>query len=158
VCDQLVDRTSGRAATFFDGPESRHISLADPYCEELRSLAVDAIQRTGATVHGRATVVVISGPRFSTRAESRFYSTQGWGVVNMTQAPEVALTRELDMCYVNISVVTDYDAGVVGGTAPVTHDEVLRQLGASVDTLREGVGYLIAAIAAGEICPGHGSA
>lgn len=157
ICDQLVDRTSRRQGTFFDGPETRHLPFADPYCERLRRLAVTSMQRTGVVVHPRATVVVIEGPRFSTRAESRFYSAQGWGAINMTQAPEVALVRELDLCYVNISVVTDYDTGVLGVIPPVTHDEILRQFAASVTTLRSGIRHFIGAIGAGDVCAEHGS-
>jgi len=151
VCDQLVDRTTQRARTFFDGPETRHLSFAEPYTEALRRLAVEAMHQAGATVHNGGTVVVVDGPRFSTRAESRSYATQGWGVINMTQAPEVALVRELDMDYVNISVVTDYDAGVIGEFPPVTHEEVLRQFAASLGTLRDGVRRLIEAAAASDV-------
>ena len=151
VCDQLVDRTTQRSRTFFDGPETRHLSFAEPYTEALRRLAVEAMHQAGATVHNGATVVVVDGPRFSTRAESRSYATQGWGVINMTQAPEVALVRELDMDYVNISVVTDYDAGVIGEFPPVTHEEVLRQFAASLGTLRDGVRRLIEAAAASDV-------
>lgn len=139
VCDQLVDWTKSREGTFFDGPELVHLSFADPYSPELRSIALDALAEAGATAHDGATVVVIGGPRFSTRAESAFFAAQGWGVINMTQAPEAQLCRELDMAYVNISVITDYDVGVVGSTEPVTHEEVLRQFAGSIDTLRAAV-------------------
>src|SRR4029079_187792 len=91
VCvDQLVDRTQGRVDTyhdhFADGPQ--HVSLADPYDAELRALLLHAARVEGAPVHDGATVVVINGPRFSTRAESRWYSRMGWDLVNMTQYPE----------------------------------------------------------------------
>lgn len=143
VCDQLVDWTTGRERTFFDGPEVRHLSFADPYCPTMRRLALGALQGVGATAHDGGTVVVIQGPRFSTRAESSFLASQGWGVINMTQAPEVDLTRELAMCYVNISVITDYDVGVIGSTEPVTHEQVLSQFAASIGTLRDAVRALI---------------
>ena len=107
VCDQLVDWTSGRDRSYVDGPEVDHLSFADPYCSDLRALAVDTLRDVGATAHDGGTVVVIQGPRFSTRAESKFFASQGWGVINMTQEPEVALTRELGMCYVNIAVITE---------------------------------------------------
>ena len=71
VCDQLVDRTWGRADTFYEGPEPHHVSYADPYCPELSAVAVAAAGTAGITVHPAGTVVVIQGPRFSTRAESR---------------------------------------------------------------------------------------
>lgn len=152
VCDQIFDATRGRQATFHDGPEVEHLSFADPYCDDLRSVAVSALEGVGATAHDGGTVVVIEGPRFSTRAESAFFSAQGWHVINMTQSPEVQLTRELDMCYVNISVVTDYDAGVVTESEPVTHEEVLRQFAASVDTLKAAVRVMIPAIAGTHTC------
>lgn len=124
VADQLVDRTSGRASTYFDGPETTHVSLADPYCPQVRALAIDAARAAEIPVHETGTVVVIEGPRFSTRAESRWFSAMGWEVVNMTQYPEAALARELALCYCAISLITDYDAGV-GGVPPVTVPEVI---------------------------------
>lgn len=152
VCDQLFDATRGRADTFYDGPDLEHLSFADPYCEKLRTVAIDALRRVGATVHAGGTVVVIEGPRFSTRAESSFFAAQGWDVINMTQSPEVQLSRELGMCYANISVVTDYDVGVVGDIPPVTHEEVLRQFAASVDTLKSAVRVMIPAAAGSHTC------
>lgn len=143
VCDQLVDRTWGRPTTFFDGPETVHVSLADPYCPELRPLALVAGERAGATMHDSGTVVVIQGPRFSTRAESRNYAAAGWEVINMTQAPEVVLARELEMCYVNVSVITDYDTGVEGEIDPVSHAAVLERFEASLETLGRLIRELI---------------
>lgn len=113
VCDQFVDRTWGRADTFHaDGPRVAHVSAADPYCPELRALAVAAGRDQGVTMHEAGTVVVVQGPRFATRAESKWYSSQGWEVINMTQYPEAILARELEMCYVNVALITDYDAGL----------------------------------------------
>ena len=138
VCDQLVDRTAGREATFFDGPLVNSISFADPYCPELRAIAVDAARAEGITVHDGGTVVVIQGPRFSTRAESRWFQSAGWDVINMTQYPEAALARELGMCFANISLVTDYDAGVEDddSVTPVDMDTVLRVMNDNVDKVR----------------------
>lgn len=125
VCDQLVDRTSGRTHTFYDGPGPTHISFADPYCPTMREALVAGARANGIGVHDRGTVVVVEGPRFSTRAESGWFSSQGWHVVNMTQHPEAALARELEMCYANISLITDYDVGVEG-VDPVSTAEVIR--------------------------------
>jgi 5'-methylthioadenosine phosphorylase len=125
VCDQFVDRTSGRADTFFDGPIVSHVSSAETYDPELRRIAIDVIREHGITVHERGTVVVIQGPRFSTRAESKWFSDAGWEVINMTQYPEAYLCRELGMAVVNISLITDYDAGVLVGTEAVTAHDVL---------------------------------
>ncbi|MBT8164528.1 MAG: S-methyl-5'-thioadenosine phosphorylase [Acidimicrobiia bacterium] len=147
VADQLVDRTWGRDHTFFDGPETRHLGFADPYCSELRPLAVDACRAAGAETHDGGTVVVIQGPRFSTRAESRDFASSGWEIINMTQAPEVQLIRELELCYVNISVITDYDTGVEGEIEPVSHAAVLETFNATLETLRGALAHLIPAAA-----------
>ena len=125
VCDQFVDRTSGRADTFFDGPIVSHVSSAEIYDPELRRIAIEVIREHGITVHERGTVVVIQGPRFSTKAESKWFSDAGWEVINMTQYPEAYLCRELGMAVVNISLITDYDAGVLEGTEAVTAHDVL---------------------------------
>src|SRR5579864_6827079 len=139
ICDQFVDRTYAREQTFYDGPRVVHISSADPYCPDLRALSAEVAHELGITVHERGTVVVIQGPRFSTRAESRWFSSQGWEVINMTQYPEVVLARELEMCYVNISLITDYDVGVEGegDLGPVSADEIIRILNANNARLRE---------------------
>jgi len=127
VADQIVDRTTGRVDTFYDGPITTHVSFADPYCPTMRPVAIEALRALGIDTHERGTIVVIQGPRFSTRAESRWFSGLGWEVINMTQYPEAYLARELEMCYVNISLITDYDVGLegAGGVAPVSHHEVI---------------------------------
>lgn len=126
VCDQYVDRTHGRKDTFYDGPNVHHVSSADPYCPYLRQLAIDVIREQGITVHERGTVVVVQGPRFSTKAESRWYTQAGWEVINMTQYPEAYLALELNMAVVNISLITDYDSGLVaaGEVPPCQQDEI----------------------------------
>lgn len=138
VCDQLVDRTYDREQTFFDGPGANHVSFADPYCSELRTVAIAAGRDEGITVHEDGTVVVIQGPRFSTRAESSWYRSAGWQVINMTQYPEAYLARELGICYVSIALITDYDVGVEGidGIEPVTHEEVFAFFEQNVDKVR----------------------
>jgi 5'-methylthioadenosine phosphorylase len=128
VVDQFVDRTSGRADTFYDtfddGPT--HVSLADPYDERLRQELIKATTELGITVHDHGTVVVVQGPRFSTRAESAWYRSQGWEVINMTQYPEAALAREAGIAYGAIALITDYDTGLEGepGIEPVTQEQV----------------------------------
>ena len=127
VCDQLVDHTMGRREdTFYEGPVTTHISYADPYCPELREIAIASAKDSGIAVHERGTVVAVPGPRFSTRAESKWFQDAGWEVINMTQYPEAYLARELEICYVNVSLITDYDVGVAGEDEPVSHEEVLR--------------------------------
>ncbi len=154
VCDQLVDRTRGRPDTFFEGPLVNSISFADPYCPELATIVVAAAGTEGITVHTRGTVVVIQGPRFSTRAESRWFSSAGWDVVNMTQYPEAVLARELGICYSGIALVTDYDVGLVGveGIEAVTMEAVLRVLGDNVERVRRLLAEAIPAVPAHRSC------
>ncbi len=128
INDQFVDRTSGRADTFYDGPEVVHVSSADAYCPQIRQIAIDAARQNNVTVHERGTVAVIQGPRFSSKAESRWFTQMGWDIVSMTQYPEVILARELELCYVTLSLVTDYDAGLVSNTAAVSVHDVLAVL------------------------------
>jgi 5'-methylthioadenosine phosphorylase len=141
-CDQFVDRTWGRADTFYGGPETTHVSAADPYCPDLRRILVEAARELGIRVRQGGTVVVVQGPRFSTRAESRWFQAMGWDVINMTAYPEGMLARELELCYANISMVTDHDVGV-DGTAPVSTDEVMRIFAQNNERLRQ---LLVAAI------------
>jgi 5'-methylthioadenosine phosphorylase len=125
VADQFVDRTTGRADTFFDGPIVSHVSSAEVYDPVLRGIALDVIREHGIIAHDGGTIVVIQGPRFSTKAESRWFTEAGWEVINMTQYPEAYLCRELGMAVVNIALITDYDAGVLEGTHAVTAHDVL---------------------------------
>lgn len=152
ISDQLVDRTSGRKDTFYDGPETTHVSFADPYCPELRSLAFATGKDLGIPVHERGTVVTIQGPRFSTRAESRWFASAGWEVINMTQYPEAYLARELEMCYVNIALITDYDVGVEGEVPPVSHEAVIEVFNANNDKLRALLFALVPKIPAERAC------
>jgi len=143
VCDQFVDRTNGRKDTFYDGPETTHVSAADPYCPDLRRLLVETADEFGIKARDGGTVVVIQGPRFSTRSESRWFQEMGWDVINMTAYPEGYLARELELCYANISMVTDHDVGVEGA-APVSHEQVVRVFNENNERLRE---LLLAVIA-----------
>jgi len=136
VTDQFVDRTSGRADTFCQGPSVMHISSAEPYCPELRTVAIQAIKSQGIVAHERGTIVVIQGPRFSTKSESRWFTQMGWDVVNMTQYPEVVLAQELGICIVNIALVTDYDAGLVGNVPEVTATDVMETFKKNSENLK----------------------
>ena len=145
VCDQFVDRTSGRPDTFYDGPVTTHVSAADPYSPVLRGLLIDGCRELGITVHETGTVVVIQGPRFSTRAESRWFTRMGWDVVNMTGYPEAWLARELTIAYANVSLITDYDVGLEGmeGVPSVTRDEVFRVFNENNARIRALIAYVI---------------
>jgi 5'-methylthioadenosine phosphorylase len=138
-CDQFANFTTGREDTFYDGPETTHVGMAHPYCPQMREVAIVAARRLGLKFHETGTVVVIQGPRFSTTAESRFFNRQGWDVINMTQYPEVALAREQEICYLNISLATDYDAGLEGepSVKPVSHEEVIKVFNSKMEGLRE---------------------
>lgn len=136
VPDQLVDRTTGRTQTFYEENGAVHVQFADPYCPVGRATAISAALGTGWAPAESGTLVVIEGPRFSTRAESRWYASQGWTLIGMTALPEAALARELALCYTTIALVTDTDAGVEEGEG-VTHEEVFRVFSANVTRLRE---------------------
>ncbi|MEO8827482.1 S-methyl-5'-thioadenosine phosphorylase [Lapillicoccus sp.] len=145
VPDQVVDRTWGRAHSVYDalGPVV-HVGFADPYCPRGREAALGAARSTGVDAHGSGTLVVINGPRFSTRAESIWHQEAGWSVVGMTGMPEASLARELAMCFTTIALVTDHDAGVEGETG-VSHEEVLQVFAQNIERLK---GVLVDAIAA----------
>ena len=136
VPDQVVDRTWGRDHTVYDsaGPVV-HVGFADPYCPRGRAAAIDAAHAAGNSVVDGGTLVVINGPRFSSRAESLWHQQAGWSVVGMTGMPEASIARELAMCFTTIALVTDHDAGVEGGEA-VTHAEVLKVFARSIDGLK----------------------
>ena len=146
VIDQVVDRTWGRPDTFKElgrparepgtGRPVHHQSFADPYDPVLRANLVLAGRRTGADVVDGGTMVVINGPRFSTRAESEWFRSMGWHVVNMTGYPEAVLAAELGIRYASVALVTDYDAGV-DGHEPVTMEAVFAMMHANVARVRE---------------------
>jgi 5'-methylthioadenosine phosphorylase len=139
VVDQLVDRTWGRPDTYHDtggpGPDPLggllHQSFADPYDAELRTELIAAGRAVGLDVIDGGTMVVINGPRFSTRAESSWFRSMGWHVVNMTGYPEAVLAAELGLRYATIALVTDYDAGV-DGHEPVKMEHVFATMRANV--------------------------
>jgi len=143
VCDQFVDRTNGRKDTFYDGPIVTHISPAETYDPLLRKLAIEAIKENGITCHEKGTVVVIQGPRFSTKSESKWFHDAGWEVINMTQYPEAYLCRELGMGVVNISLITDYDSGVHAGTDAVNATDVLEVFRSNSEKIKKVVLDLI---------------
>ncbi|MDQ1536225.1 MAG: 5-methylthioadenosine phosphorylase [Actinomycetota bacterium] len=149
VPDQVLDRTWGRDHTIYDeiGPVV-HVGFADPYCPRGRQSVIKAAQAAGDVVDS-GTLVVINGPRFSSRAESRWHQQAGGTVVGMTGMPEAAIARELAMCFTTIALVTDHDAGVEGGEG-VTHEEVLRVFARSLDDLKMVLRSAIGAMPAAE--------
>jgi 5'-methylthioadenosine phosphorylase len=151
VPDQLIDRTSGRAQTYYDNG-AVHVSFADPYCPRGRAVVADVARDAGWPVTDSGTMVVIEGPRFSTRAESQAYAAQGASVINMTGLPEAVLARELALCYTAIALVTDLDAGVAPHEA-VTQEEVFRVFGESIPRLRDTLRQVIEELPAERDCP-----
>jgi len=149
VPDQLIDRTSGREQTFYDAG-AVHVSFADPYCPDGRATVLRAAARQGPVDGG--TMVVVDGPRFSTRAESRWYTSIGGAVVNMTGHPETVLARELALCYTTIALVTDLDAGVEGDRG-VTQEEVFRVFAENTAILRELLLEAVAKLPTKRTCP-----
>src|SRR3954447_16182250 len=153
VPNQLVDRTWGRGHTFFDGEGPVvHVSFADPYCPRGRQVAVAAATDAGLSPVDGGALVVVNGPRFSSRAESLWHQSQGWKVVGMTGAPEATLARELALCYTYVALVTDLDAGLEHGEG-VTHEEVLEVFAANIDTVASPVLDVVAALPADEEFP-----
>jgi 5'-methylthioadenosine phosphorylase len=161
VLDQFVDRTTGRVGTYFDGDDPpdhdragpvTHVAVAEPYCPDLRAATVAELEGADRPHAATGTIVVIPGPRFSTRAESRWHAAAGWDVVGMTQAPEVALARELAMCVCGIAMVTDHDAGVDGGE-PVSSAQVVEVFAANVAHVKRLVAGVV-----GRVDPEPGTA
>lgn len=152
VPDQLVNRTTGRTQTFYEAGGAVHVQFADPYCPVGRARAIRAAQATGWEPVTSGTLVVIDGPRFSTRAESRWYAAQGWTLIGMTGHPEAVLARELALCYTSIALVTDTDAGVEEGDG-VTQDEVFRVFAGNTARLRELVIRVIEELPPERDCP-----
>jgi 5'-methylthioadenosine phosphorylase len=157
VLDQFVDRTRGREDTFYGGADGAvdgamtavtHVSMADPYCPELRGTVVSALTELQLGHQDGGTIVVINGPRFSTRAESRWFSAAGWDVVGMTQYPEAALARELALCFTGVSMVTDYDVGLEDDPdiEAVTTEAVMEVFASNIANVRRLLELAVAAV------------
>jgi 5'-methylthioadenosine phosphorylase len=152
IPDQLVDRTSGRPQTYYSEGGAVHVQFADPYCPAGRAAAVEASRSAGWEPVTSGTLVVIEGPRFSTRAESRWFAAQGWTIVGMTGHPEAVLARELALCYTPLSLVTDTDAGVSDGEG-VTHHEVLTVFAENLTRMRSLLFSVIERMPTERKCP-----
>ncbi len=146
VPDQLVDRTRGRIDTYFESG-GVHVDFADPYCPQLRTAATGL-----AGVVGGGTMVVIQGPRFSTRAESQWFAGAGFRLVNMTGYPEAVLAREMEICYAAIALVTDLDAGVEAGDG-VKAVDVFGRFDQHIEPFKKLVSQAIGRVAEEDTCP-----
>ena len=149
--DQLIDRTTGRVQTYYDDG-AVHVNFADPYCPTGRTMVRAAATDHDLPLTDGGAMIVVDGPRFSTRAESRWFTSIGGSVVNMTGHPEAVLARELAMCYTYIALVTDLDAGVEGDHG-VTQDEVFRVFAENTERLRGLLLDVVAALPAERTCP-----
>jgi 5'-methylthioadenosine phosphorylase len=153
VPDEFVNLTWGRDP---EGPADLiHVPMADPYCPRLRAHAIDAGRAAGVRTHRSGTVSVIQGPRFSTRAESRWFARQGWDLVNMTQYPECYLAREAGLCYAVFAMITDYDVGVGRRTAIMTGEPlapVLRTFHRNVEVLKNLIAATVPRLRADAAC------
>jgi 5'-methylthioadenosine phosphorylase len=143
LTDQFVAMTK-RDDTFYD-EGTVHINVADPYCDELRTIISKELLKLNFPLHTKGTIVVIQGPRFSTKAESEYFRKQGWDIINMTQYPENVLAREQEICYANISLITDYDTGVKTNPniKPVDIQEILRVLKENNEKIRKVIFEII---------------
>ena len=141
IPDQFVDFTKGRQYTFYDGDQVCHISLADPFCRELRNIISNNIKELKYDLHARATYICVEGPRFSTRAESQFYrDVVKADIIGMTLVPECQLAREAKICYLSIASVTDYD---VWADLAVTSKEIIRTLHKNVEKTKKLIAWVI---------------
>ena len=149
VMDQFIDRTKDRPSTFYEGGKVCHISVADPFCPELRKLLVKKGQELGVKINKEGTYVCIEGPRFSTRAESKLFRQWGADIVGMTTYPECVLAREAEICYGSIALVTDYD---VWTDKPVSIDEIISIMGKNIDKAKKIFSAVIPEIPAQPKC------
>ena len=150
--DQVVDRTWGRAHTVYDDEGAVvHVSMADPYCPRGRSTVRDVAAAEGEQVVDGGAMVVVNGPRFSSRAESQWHASAGWSVVGMTGMPEASIARELALCFTSVALVTDLDAGIESGEG-VTHAEVLEVFARNVERLKALLAAVVPAMPADDEC------
>lgn len=138
ICDQFIDFTKKKDYTFYDN-ETVHVSLADPFCPELRSLFYKEAKKLNIAVHNNGTYWCVEGPRFSTRAESKFFRNFA-DIIGMTLIPEVSLARELGICYLTLAMVTDYD---VWQPHPVSIGEILKTMKANAEKIKKLLGVAI---------------
>jgi len=136
IPDQLIDRTRNRINTFFTDGIVAHIAFAEPFCPALSQVLYQSAKEVGVTVHPEGIFVVMEGPAFSTRAESRLYRSWGVDVIGMTALPEAKLAREAEICYSVIGCVTDYDSWWQPGE-PVTVDIILGILRKNADIAKK---------------------
>ncbi len=151
IPDQLIDRTRNRVNSFFSGGIVSHIAFAEPFCPVLSQVLYKAAKEVGASVHPKGTFVIMEGPAFSTRAESRLYRSWGADLIGMTALPEAKLAREAEICYASIGCVTDYDSWWEPGE-PVTIDMILNTQHKNVDTAKKIIKLAVSRISENRDC------
>ena len=151
VPDQLIDATKGRANTFFTNGVVGHVSFAEPFCPVLSQLSFEASTRAGAKVHKGGTYLVVEGPQFSTKAESKLYRSWGAAVIGMTALPEAKLAREAEICYSTLAIITDYDCWHPSYQW-VTTEMILANLRKGIDTVKRILELLLPSIPQGRDC------
>ncbi|MDQ3872487.1 MAG: S-methyl-5'-thioadenosine phosphorylase [Thermoproteota archaeon] len=144
IPDQFIDFTKSRQYTFYDGGQVCHISVADPFCPELRDIAINKVKELKFPLHSKGTYLCIEGPRFSTKAESKlFQDIMNADIIGMTLVPEVNLAREAEICYVSIATITDYD---VWADHPVTSAQIIEVLAKNVEKTKKLIAEVMPAI------------
>ena len=138
IPDNIYDNTHHRARSFFGDGLVAHISVADPFCEDLSSQLESAAKEAGGVVHHGGSFITIEGPRFSTKAESNTYRAWGMSVIGMTASPEAFLAREAEICYATMAHVTDYDVWHVS-EEPVTVERVIQTLNKNTALAQEAI-------------------
>ena len=151
VPDQIIDRTRGRVSTFFGDGVAAHVGFADPFCSELRHDLIETARNRSITVHDGGTYIVMEGPQFSTRAESKLYRSWGASIIGMTALPEAKLAREAEICYATLALVTDYDVWHQS-EAEVSVDLVIANLMKNVETTQSILPDLAARIPGSRVC------
>ncbi|WP_372519782.1 S-methyl-5'-thioadenosine phosphorylase [Candidatus Ruminimicrobiellum ovillum] len=150
IPEQIFDRTKNRVNTFFGNGIVAHVSFADPFCNDLRDIVHKAVTELGIEHHfSNTTYVCIEGPQFSTRAESKVNRANGFSIVGMTAIPEAKLAREAEICYANVSLVTDYDVLKIGEEVDV--EKVLEVMEANANTCKKLIKNLIPKMAKREL-------
>lgn len=142
IPDNIFDFTKDRARSFFGEGFVAHVSVAEPFCNDLSNQLEKAVRGTGATLHRGGTFITIEGPRFSTKAESQAYRAWGMSIIGMTAAPEAFLAREAELCYATMAHVTDYDVWHES-EAPVTVEMVIQTLNKNTQTAQEAIRNLV---------------
>lgn len=145
IPDQIYDNTHGRARSFFEEGLVAHVSVANPFCNDLSDQLESAVRAAGGTTHRGGSFITIEGPRFSTKAESNTYRAWGMSIIGMTASPEAFLAREAEICYATMAHVTDYDVWHVS-EAPVTVEMVIQTLNKNTATAQEAVRLLAASL------------